>query len=116
MFVSTIPVIRYYNGKISRTTYVKYVGNKDVIVPLDVPVDYTFEQLGDMIYLRTDIDKQMFKLVFNCKYPLKSENRFQPCLIWDDSSVYRMLKLVNTTGMKEIELYIEVVRVKPQVN
>ena len=27
-----------------------------------------------------------------------------------------MLKLVNTTGMKEIELYIEVVRVKPQVN
>ena len=27
-----------------------------------------------------------------------------------------MLKLVNTTGMKEIELYIEVIRVKPQVN
>ena len=27
-----------------------------------------------------------------------------------------MLKLVNTTGMEEIELYIEVVRVKPQVN
>ena len=30
--------------------------------------------------------------------------------------MYRMLKLVNTTSMKEIELYIEVVRVKPQVN
>ena len=28
--------------------------------------------------------------------------------------MYRMLKLVNT--MKEIELYIEVVRVRPQVN
>ena len=27
-----------------------------------------------------------------------------------------MLKLVNTTDMEEIELYIEVVRVKPQVN
>ena len=57
----------------------------------------------------------MFKLIFNCKYPLKSGNRFQPS-IWDDSNVYRMLKLVNTTGMEEIELYIEVVRVKPQVN
>ena len=30
--------------------------------------------------------------------------------------MYRMLNLVNTTGMKEIELYIKVVRVKPQVN
>ena len=27
-----------------------------------------------------------------------------------------MLKLVNTTSMEEIELYIEVIRVKPQVN
>ena len=27
-----------------------------------------------------------------------------------------MLKLVNTTGIEEIELYIEVVRVRPQVN
>ena len=27
-----------------------------------------------------------------------------------------MLKLVNTIGMKKIELYIEVIRVKPQVN
>ena len=30
--------------------------------------------------------------------------------------MYRMLKLINTSGMQEIELYIEVVRVKPQVN
>ena len=82
MFVSTIPLICYYNGKIPRTeTNVKYVGNKVVIVPLDVPVDCTFEQFGDMIYLRTYIDKQMFKLVLNCKYLLKSGNRFQPCLI-----------------------------------
>ena len=81
----------------------KYVGNKAVIVPLDVLVDYTFEQLGDMIYSRTNIDKQRFKLVLNFKYPLKSGNRFQPCPIWDDSSVYRILKLVNTTVMDEIE-------------
>ena len=69
-----------------------------------------------MIYSRTDINQQMFKLVFNCKYPLKSENRFQLCPIWDDRNVYRMLKLVNTTGMEKIELHIDVIRVKPQMN
>ena len=117
MSVSTIPVICYYNGNILRTeTNVKYGGRKVVIVPLDVPVECTFEQLTDMIYSRTKIDKQRFKLVLNCKYPLKSGNRFQPFPIWDDSSVYRMLNMVNTTSIEEIELYIEVVRVKPQVN
>ena len=30
--------------------------------------------------------------------------------------IYRMLNMVNTTGMEEIELFIEVVRFKPQVN
>ena len=30
--------------------------------------------------------------------------------------MYRMLNMVNTTDMEEIELYIEVIRVKPQVN
>ena len=69
-----------------------------------------------MIYSRTTIDKQRFKLVLNCKYPLKNGNWFQPFPIWDNNSVYRMLNLVNITGMEEIELYIEVVRVKPQVN
>ena len=114
MYVSTIPVICYYNGNILRTkSYVKYVENKAIIVPLDVPVHCTFEQLGDMIYSRTTIDKQRFKLVLSCKYPLKSGNRFQHFPIWDDSSVYRMLNLVNTTGMEKIELYIENVRVKP---
>ena len=66
MYVSSIPVICYYNGNIlSIETDVKYVGNKDVIVPLDVPVECMFEQLSDMIYSRTTIDKQMFKLVLN---------------------------------------------------
>ena len=116
-YVSTVYVIYYYNGNIQRTeTYVKYAGNKVIIVPLDVPVDCTFEQLGDMIYTRINTDKQRFKLVLNCKYPLKSGNRFQHFPILDDSSVYRMLNLVNTTSMEEIELSIEVIRVKPQVN
>ena len=110
MFVSTVLMVCYYNRNILRNeTYVKYVGNKAVIVHLDVPVDYTFEQLGDMIYSRTIINKQRFKLVLSCKYPLKSGNRFQHLPKWVDSSVYRMLSMVNTTGMKEIELYIEVV-------
>ena len=30
--------------------------------------------------------------------------------------MYRMLNMVNTTGIEEIELYIEVIRVKSQVN
>ena len=117
MYGSSILVIFYCNGNILRTeTYVKYVGNKAIIVPLDVSVECTFEQLSDMIYSRTNIDKQRFKLVINCKYPLKSGNRIQPFPIWDDSSVYRMLNMVNTTSIEEIELYIEVARVKPQVN
>ena len=107
MSVSTILVICYHNGNILSTEInVKYVGNKVVIVPLDVPINWSFEHLGDMICSRTTIDKQMFKLVFNCKYPLKSGNRFQPFPIWDEMSVYRMLNLVNTTSMEEIELYI----------
>ena len=91
-------------------------GTKLLSMHLDVPVECTFEQLSDMIYSRTIIEKQWFKLVLNCKYPLKSGNMCQPFPIWDDSSVYRMLNMVNTTSIEEIELYIEVVRVKPQVN
>ena len=117
MSVSSILVICYYNGNILRTeTNVKYAGKKAVIVPLEVPIACTFEQLSDMIYSKTTIDKQRFKLVLNCKYPLKSGNRFQPFPIWDDSSVYRMLNMVNRISIKEIEFHIEVIRVKPQVN
>ena len=94
---STISVICFYNGKFERTEkYVKYVGNKAIIVPFDVMIDCTFDQLLAMIYLRTCIDKERFKSVITCKYPLKSINRFQPGPIWDDNSVYRMLKLVDT--------------------
>ena len=54
--------------------------------------------------------------MISCKYPLKSGNRFQPCPIWDDNSMNRMLKLVDTIGIEEIELYVQLVRVKSQVN
>ena len=112
---STIPIICFYNGKIERTeTVVKYVGYKVVIVLLDVPIDCTYDQLLAMIYSRTVIDKEMLK--FTCKYPLKRKNSFLSCPIWDDNSVYRMLKLVNTTRMEEIELYLQLVCVKPQAN
>ena len=112
MYVSSIPVICYSNGDILRTEKdVKYVRNKALIVPLDIPADCTFEQLGDIIFSSTTIDKQKFKLVLKCKYPLKSGNRFQPFPIWNDSTVHRMLNMVNTTTIEEIELFVEVVRI-----
>ena len=41
---STIPVICFYNGKSKRTeTYVRYVMNKVVIMPLDVTIDCTLD-------------------------------------------------------------------------
>ena len=74
---STIPVISFYIGKFEKTeTYVKYVGNKVVIVPLDVPIDCTFDQLLAMIYSIISIDKERFKLVITCKYPLTAEIGF----------------------------------------
>ena len=104
---STIPVICFYNGKSEKIEIdVKYIGNKAVIVPLDVQIDCKFDQLLAMIYSRTCIDKERFKLVLTCKYQLKSENRLQLCPIWEENSVYRMLKLVDIVGMEEIELYV----------
>ena len=97
-------------------TDVKYEGRKARIEPLDVPVECTYEQLTDLIYTSTTIDKQRFKLVLNCKYPLKSGKRFQPFSIWNDNNVCRMLNLVNTTTIEDIELYVEVVRVKALAN
>ena len=77
MCESTIHVICFYNGKFLRTeTDVKYVENKAVIVPLDVPVDAIFDQLLFIIYSRTDIDKEKFQKVLNYRYPLKSDNKF----------------------------------------
>ena len=98
MSVSTIPVTCYYNGQILRSkTDVEYEGSETVIAPLEVPVECTFQQLIDMIYSKTTIDKRRFKLVLICKYPLRSGKKFQHFTVWDDSSVHQMLNLVNTT-------------------
>ena len=102
MYVSIITVICYYNGQLLRTeTDVKYEGRKACIVHLDVPVVCTFEQLTAMIYTSTTIDKQRFKLVLNCKYPLKSGNRFQHFQIWNDSSVCYIFKYGMTVVCAE---------------
>ena len=59
MFDSTIPVICFYNGKTERIeTYMKYAGNKAVIMPIDVPIDCTYDKLLAMIYSKTGIDKK----------------------------------------------------------
>ena len=56
------PSYVFYNRKIGRTeTNVKYDGNKAIIVPLDVSIDCTYDQLLAMIYSRTGIDKERFK-------------------------------------------------------
>ena len=94
MSVQTIPVTCYYNGQISRSeTYVKYEGSETVIEPLEVPVECTFQQLIDMTYLKTTIDKRRFKLVLICKYPLRSGKKFQPYPVRDDSSVRKLAQL-----------------------
>ena len=94
MSESIVPVICFCKGKMLRTEInVKYVEDQIVIVSLDVPVSSTYEHLLSMIYLRTNIDKKQFQLVFNYRYPLKMENRFQHCPIWDDNSLSQMLKL-----------------------
>ena len=117
MSVSSIPVMCYYNGHIVRTDNdVKYDGNKASIVPLEILLDCTFEQLGDIIFSSFPIEKRKFNLVLKCKYPLKCGNRFQPFTIWNDRSVHLMLNMVNTNVIEEIELFVEVVRIHRQAN
>ena len=85
-YESIVPMICFCNRKMLKTEIdLKYVGNGVVIVPLNVFVNSTFEQLLAMIYLRINIDKQHFQLVLNYRYHLKRENRFQSCPMWDDN-------------------------------
>ena len=94
MSESIVPVICFCKGKMLRTEInVKYIRDQAIIVPLDVPVSSIYEHLLSMIYSRTCIDKKQFQSVLNCRYPLKRENRLQPCPIWDDNSLSQMLKL-----------------------
>ena len=71
MCKSTIHGVCFYNGKTLRTeTYLKYVRNKIVILPLDVLIDSTLDKLLSII-LKDYIEKEKFLLVLNCRYPLK---------------------------------------------
>ena len=48
-----------------------------IFEPIDVPLGTTYEQLLEMIYSVTDINKEHFRLIFSCKHPMKeSYERF----------------------------------------
>ena len=53
-------------------TDVEYEGSETIIAPLKIPLECTFQQMIDMIYSKTTIDKRRFKLVLICKYPLRN--------------------------------------------
>ena len=86
---------------------VDYVGDRVVVEPIDVPLGTTYEQLLEMIYSVTDINKEHFRLILSCKYPMKKGNKFQPCPVKNDSGVARMLEMHNRFGMEEVELFVE---------
>ena len=46
---------------------------------------------------------------------MKKWNKFQPCPVKNDSGVARMLKMHNRFGMDEVELFVEQVSLKPQL-
>ena len=51
----------FCNGKMVRTqTDVDYVGDRVVVEPTDVPLKTTYEQLLEIIYLVTDINREHF--------------------------------------------------------
>ena len=88
-------MICYYNGKILRTeTNVKYGGRKAVIVPLDLPIECTFEELSDMIYSRTTIVMPGF--------PVRPERRIR---IGSGTRDY-ILGLSLTCSFLEMNLYL----------
>ena len=102
-----VAIVCICNGKIMITqTDVDYVGDRVVVEPIDVPLGTTYEQLLEMIYSVTHINREHFQLIFNCKYPMKRGNKFQPCPVKNDSGVARMLEMHNRFGMDEVELFV----------
>ena len=112
-----VAIVCICNGKIMITqTDVDYVGDRVVVEPIDVPLGTTYEQLLEMIYSVTDINKEHFRLILSCKYPMKKGNKFQPCPVKNDSGVARMLEMHNRFGMDEVELFVEQVSIDLQMN
>ena len=113
----SVAIVCFCNGKMVRTqTNVDYVGDRVVVEPTDVPLKTTYEQLLEIIYLVTDINREHFQLILSCKYPMKRGNKFQPCLVKNDSSVARMLEMHNRFEMDEVELFVEQVSIDLQMN
>ena len=113
----SMAIVCFCNGKMVRTqTDVDYVGDRVVVEPIDVPLGTTYEQLLEMIYSITDINKEHFRLILSCKYPMKKWNKFQPCPVKNDSGVARMLEMHNRFGMDEVELFVEQVPIDLQMN
>ncbi|WJZ94757.1 hypothetical protein VitviT2T_013588 [Vitis vinifera] len=113
----SVAIVCFCNGKMVRTqTDVDYVGDRVVVEPIDVPLGTTYEQLLEMIYSVTDINKEHFRLILSCKYPMKKLNKFQPCPVKNDSGVARMLEMHNRFGMDEVELFVEQVPIDLQMN
>ncbi|RVW90032.1 hypothetical protein CK203_035857 [Vitis vinifera] len=97
-------------------TDIDYVGDKVVVEPIDVPLGTTYEQLLEMIYSVTDINKEHFRLILSYKYSMKKGNKFQPYPVKNDSGVARMLEMHNRFGMDEVELFVEQVPIDLQMN
>ena len=84
----SVTIVCFCNEKMVRTqTDIDYVGDKVVVEPIDVPLRTTYEQLLEMIYSITNINKEHFQLILSCKYPMKRGNKFQHFLVKNDSGV-----------------------------
>ena len=110
-------IVCFCNGKMVRTqTNVDYVGDRVVVEPIDVSLGTTYEQLLEIICSVIDINREHFQLILSCKYPMKRGNKFQPCLVKNDSGVARMLEMHNGFGMDEVELFVEQIPIDLQMN
>ena len=56
-----------------------YVGDRVVVKPINMPLGTTYEQLLEMIYSVTSINREHFQLILSCNYPMKKWNKFQSC-------------------------------------
>ena len=66
MYNLLVTIVCFCIGKMVRTqTDVDYVGDRVVVKPIDVPLGTTYEQLLEMIYSVTDINREHFQLILN---------------------------------------------------
>ncbi|KAL6343010.1 hypothetical protein AAG906_017030 [Vitis piasezkii] len=61
-------------------TDVDYVGDRVVVEPIDVPLETTYEQLLEMIYSVTDINKEHFRLILSLPIDLQMTSPLGNCM------------------------------------